>query len=317
MAESGLSGGFAELQTEVSDYLGLGRTAANLSTADTARVNAILKAGLRRFYGDYDWGFLKVIATMTTNAPYSTGTVTSSSTTVTLTTGTWPSWAANGEVTVDAVTYTVASRSSDSVIVLDTAPSSAFSADTFEIRQRDYEMPDNFGGSIIGEMHYRDTAAKKSNVSIRPQSEIRDRRARSDSSGEMVMAAIRPKASDGTDGQRWEVIFWPDPDAAYTIEYRYHQIQEDLDATNPYPLGGALHFEAIKCSCLARAELILNDEIGVWAHEYQQVLLRSIRRDQAADTAQFMPSYGNRSSTMQLDDRLTGFATVDGSKSDA
>jgi len=67
-----------------------------------------------------DWSYYHVHGRVITQAPYSTGTVTSSGTTVTLSNGTWPTWAATGAyLKVGQEICRVASRTSDSVIVLD------------------------------------------------------------------------------------------------------------------------------------------------------------------------------------------------------
>ena len=67
-----------------------------------------------------DWAYYHVHGRVITQAPYGTGTVTSASNVVTLTGGTWPSWAASGAyLKVGDEVCRVASRTSNSVIVLD------------------------------------------------------------------------------------------------------------------------------------------------------------------------------------------------------
>ena len=77
MAESTLSIGRPELLAEVGDLLDLGRTSTDWSATDLARVEAIIKAGLRRFYIPraqlagpviHHWSFLQPVATITTTA---------------------------------------------------------------------------------------------------------------------------------------------------------------------------------------------------------------------------------------------------------
>lgn len=69
------------------------------------------------------WEFYKTYADFTLREPYSTGTIalTNASTTVTLTTGTWPSWAALGKLKIGNKVYRIASRTSNAVVVLATA----------------------------------------------------------------------------------------------------------------------------------------------------------------------------------------------------
>lgn len=83
-----------------------------------------IKQAILRAYDELttmrDWSYYHVHGRVILQAPYSTGTVTSSGTTVTLTGGTWPTWAATGGyLKVGEEICRVASRTSDSVIVLD------------------------------------------------------------------------------------------------------------------------------------------------------------------------------------------------------
>ena len=73
MAESTLSLALADLRTEVSDFLGLGRTYASLSAGNQARVTMCIKRGLAQFYypppmnaGEepHDWSFLHPVGSM-------------------------------------------------------------------------------------------------------------------------------------------------------------------------------------------------------------------------------------------------------------
>jgi hypothetical protein len=110
--------------------------------------------------------------------------------------------------------------------------------------------------------------------------EIRDLKAASDVDGVMRKCAIRPQGGSGTDGQRWEVGFYPTPDNTYTLEYRYRRNPNDLTTAAPYPLGGALYSEAILECCLAEAELHKDDEYGIHNQKYvQEALPAAIRRD--------------------------------------
>src|SRR5574340_549520 len=86
-------------------------------------------------------------------APYSTGTVAYDHTggtnerQLTLTSGTWPTWAAYGRVKVDDVVCAVASRISDTVLTLDTAlnPGADVAAGTsYTLMRSVYTLPPDF-----------------------------------------------------------------------------------------------------------------------------------------------------------------------------
>jgi hypothetical protein len=90
------------------------------------------------------WPKYHEFSQITTNAPYATGTIAivSGSTTVTLTSGTWPTWAALGELYIDGQWYPVDSRSSASVVLLKTAWGTAsITGSTYNLVQHGYALP--------------------------------------------------------------------------------------------------------------------------------------------------------------------------------
>jgi hypothetical protein len=94
-----------------------------------------------------DWSYYHVHGRIVTDAPYGTGTVSSSGATVTLTGGTWPSWAGTGAyLKVGEQIARVASRTSGSVVVLDS--SLALKADVtsqpYTLYRTVYQLPDDF-----------------------------------------------------------------------------------------------------------------------------------------------------------------------------
>ena len=320
MAESGLSAGYPEFRARIGDFLGIGRDPASVtapwSNTDIARVDEIINQALRRVLGHYDWGFLKVTDTFSTVAPFTTGTVSSVGTTITLVGGVWPLTAADGELVVLGISYPVASRTSDTVIILDVSPKADFAAEPFELRQRDYQMPDAFGGPLIGDLHL--IAEESMSIPLRfvPQARIRDRRAQGNRTGRPLEVSIRPKPSDGTTGQRFEINIWPDVDDVYTIQFKYEQIQTNISTANPFPLGGMPLAQTFMYACLAEAESNLDDAMGLWAAKYQEELANAIRHDQLTDTADWMQHYGHQSPRHGLGQRLTGIARTDGQFSD-
>lgn len=96
-------------------------------------------------------------AFLSLQTPYTTGTIalTNASTTVTLTTGTWPTWAASGRILVNGQILDVATRSSNSVVLLGTAfGGDTDSSSSFVLFQDQYTLPDNmlaFGRILPGQ----------------------------------------------------------------------------------------------------------------------------------------------------------------------
>jgi len=94
-----------------------------------------------------DWAYYHVHGRVITQAPYSTGTVTSSGSTVTLTGGTWPSWAATGAyLKVGTEICRVASRTSGAVIVLDSSLTlkANVTAQPYTLYRTVYPLPSDF-----------------------------------------------------------------------------------------------------------------------------------------------------------------------------
>jgi len=85
-----------------------------------------IRTAIHRAYDELttirDWAYYHVHGRIVLQAPYSEGTVTSSGSTVTLTGGTWPSWAASGAyLKVGEEITRVAARTSNTVLVLDSS----------------------------------------------------------------------------------------------------------------------------------------------------------------------------------------------------
>ena len=110
-----------------------------------------IRTAIHRAYDELttirDWSYYHVHGRIILQAPYSTGTVTSSGTTATLTGGTWPSWAATGAyLRVGEEICRVATRTSNSVIVLDSALSlkANVTASPYILYRTVYPLPADF-----------------------------------------------------------------------------------------------------------------------------------------------------------------------------
>ena len=123
------------------------------------------------------------------------------------------------------------------------------------------------------------------------EARIRHYRQSSDSTGYPQFAAIRMKAGTGVEGQRREVMWYPTPNAAYVLSYRYETATDALGGDNQYPLGALHHAETLRHSCLAAAEATRNDEIGIHYHNFCRSLASSVMRDKR-DGPKFYGSVG-------------------------
>lgn len=174
-----------------------------------------------------------------------------------------------------------------------------------------YNLPDDYG-AIQGRM----TFPANSGICYRPiqivsEEMIREYAQRDTNNTRPRCAAIRPKPFDGTSGQRWQILFWPVPDAAYTLSYRYQANPAQLSTDAPYPLGGMKHAETIIESCLSVAESRMNDELGIHSANYQRLLLASIQQDRMNHTPHTY-GYNSDNESIYYDERPSDLVTYNG-----
>src|ERR1044071_7111632 len=100
---------FADANQDALDVV-----ASNTTTTERRYARRAVFDALREIANVTHWTYYTKIGRLTTTGSYTTGTVTYNSTTrvLTLTNGTWPSWAAQGDVILNNVTYPVVTRTS-------------------------------------------------------------------------------------------------------------------------------------------------------------------------------------------------------------
>lgn len=299
MAESTLAISYADLRKAIGHFVYGEVDPDNLDADELVAVDMIIKDGLNQFYMAGDWNFLKPTASITTVAPYSTGTiaVAITGTTVTLTDGVWPSWAAtNGTLVVDSTEYAIASRTDDTHIELSSAWTETTETAAEYVLNHDgnYDLPDDYadmeGSMVFHSKNYPDIVKVG-------EGHLTNLRNRDTSLSYPRFVAIRPKDfTDATAGQRFEIRLWPVPDAAYVLDYKKVILPNMLvDTTAEYPYGGAIHGLTIKASCMAMAESQEDENVGIWQKKYETFLANSIRLDMKTNQADYFGYNGDRS----------------------
>lgn len=308
-APSAVGTNFTALRKEIAHFVGWGRDPSKWDSEKTDVIDACIGRGLTRFYYPpplvqgqpaHSWSFLRPITTISTIAPYSTGTVAVNNGVVTLTGGTFPGWAAGGELTIGDRGFSVATRDSTTQLTLDDATVNVGAGAAFVLAQHTYDLPDDFG-SLDGPFTYAPGVSQEHHpIELVNEAEIRRMRQQGSAvtpSDRPRYAAYRPKPFSGSVGQRWEVIFYPNPNAQYTLQYRYEAIPGVLSETNPYPMGGPKHAETIIESCLAQAEQRMNDVQGVHSALFMQHLAASIDLDRAVSPVLVLGDTGTTNGT--------------------
>lgn len=307
MAESTLALEFDDFVIEVGEFLSFG---AAPTGADLTIVDAVIQRGYIQFLSppilpnetmQHRWSFLHPITTLTTQAPYSTGTIAydhtggASERLITLTNGTWPSWAADGSITISATTYAVLTRTSDSVILLadgDNPGADISSGTSYELGRQDMDLADDFGG-IEGTITYQGQSGKPPIIIIGTNQilELRNRQTVPIKSPQF--AAVRPRdladAANDT-GQRWEMLFYPTPDAAYVLTFQYIALVNKLVAgAASFPLGGMLQSRTVLASIMAEAERKLEPAPPTYRMYdlFIQLLKSSVMLDRTANAPEY------------------------------
>lgn len=313
MTESTLTHGLADLRTAIIEIVYGGSDPTdydNLAANEKATVDRIVKSGIRQFYSppiiggrSHDWSFLYINTTLTTNAPYATGTVTIASGVVTLSGGTFPSWAASGMLAISGNDYSVDSRDSDTQITLDDTSVTEVSATEYSLHQDDYTLPDDFS-RIIGDATFQQSANAWEPCRITSEARIRALRQndfqQNFAMDEPLRAAIVPVVNDPTVGTRMQIQFWPRITSAKIIGYRYRVRDDAPTTTNKYIYGASDHSETITASCQAMAELHQDRERGPFHAHFMQMLASSVERDRVANSGTFLGYNGDASDGAEM-----------------
>lgn len=297
MSESTLSLERNDLLKAIGNMLGMGVGSTWTDADFTTRVNMCVDIGTRNVYepavqpGElhtHIWSFMQPkLTSFDINASYSTSTVTVESGSVTLSiaspnqSAAFPSWAAAGELSVDGVSYTVATRGGDTSLTLDDTGVTEAAGSSYVLQQLDYVLPDLFGG-FRGDLYLGGNTDTIGRVLQRCDiSEILELRNRgvSDFDAQPCRYAVFPDAQTGTGGQRWLMAIWPTSDAAYTISGIYTINPYKLTSSLTYPMGGLPLAECLREACLAAAEIEFRGEPGIHSGMFGQRLQMAISYD--------------------------------------
>lgn len=300
MAAADLALTYTELRRWVARQVGADPTPGNWSSAETNNFGDMLKSGYRRFYfhalppGEmtpHVWSFLKTpaLTNLEVYAPYSTGTVEvaadAGGSEVTLTSGTWPSWAADGELYVDGGWYTVKSRTDDDTILLDDTSVTVSSGTSYTLVQREYSLPDDFGGMVEpfsfrrDQTQWSDWGTVDKRLQQVNEALIRSVDDANQTEGPPEYFAIVSVAPTSTQETKQAVLFSPTPDQTYQLWYRYMVVPPALDGTtNVYCYGAAQYSETLLLSCLDAVLQGLYDDDS--KHQaYLESMTASVRLD--------------------------------------
>lgn len=253
-----------EIQNTVSYHAGFGNNYSGLADPgnEKFRVDEAIKSGVARVYYKpmyivpqtgkrlaHEWSFMRKRLPLNTTNPYKEGTIGIASGVVTLTSGTWPSWAAQGDLSVTGGVYDVATRDSDTQITLEDTSVDKDAGESYTLRQRWYDLPDDFGQmdeEIMFERYHAIAPIKKTSAAI-----IRSLRQQNFDEFRPKFYYFRQKEQDGSAMQKSEIEFYPVADQQYELEGEYTILINALTSGAAYPVGDASQRELLIESCLA------------------------------------------------------------------
>jgi len=108
------------------------------------------------------------------------------------------------------------------------------------------------------------------------------------SSGYPLLFAFCPKDHPGVEEHRNKIMLWPKPDQEYTLNLPVKIAPAELSNERPVPYGGPQFGELILSSCLAVAELRINNEKGVHSVTFQEQLAAAVAVDDSRHRGTFV-----------------------------
>jgi hypothetical protein len=117
-------------------------------------------------------------------------------------------------------------------------------------------------------------------VKIRHDSVIRKLQSSNPENGRPAFYSVRTTLFDPDVGSRKSIVFYPTPDAVYTLKAPMILRPVEINSENPYPVGGSVLGHVILEACLASAEHNYEEREHVHEKRFQELISIAIQRDQ-------------------------------------
>jgi len=254
---------------------------SGFSSDQTSDIEQCIGDGLRDVYAAHRWSFFRPVKDITTTAPYATGTVTIASGVVTLSGGTFPSWAAVGVLKVSNEYYEVSTRDGDTQVTLEDTSVTVAAATSYELGRPEYDLPASVEAIDGIELTYEAGQADcYPPIYQRSDAEIRRKRQDDPYHNRPLFYGVRTVEFDPTVGSRRRLTLYPTPNGAYVLRTRMKLRPTMIDATNCYPVGAETLTQVITEACLAAAERNFDEREGRHTERFQELLPQAIAADQ-------------------------------------
>lgn len=233
--------------------------------------------GLRKLASAARWSYLYDRLRVNTVAPYSTGTVAydhaggAHERLLTLTSGTWPEWAAQGSVRIGEVSYEVAERKSDTLVTLsvNSNPGADVASTSYTLYRDTYPLPTDFtaAGPLIIVGHSTLLSYEVPTTWLERQRVL---------TGEALPATYCVRG-DPNYQNALAISLFPPPDAAYQIDGVYERRPRDLKVED---------YSAGTVSCTAGASTLTGSGTA-WASKLVGTVIRLSASAQNLPTAEW------------------------------
>jgi hypothetical protein len=283
---------FAKMQETVAFAAGWDRTTGNWATDRDNFFVMVKKECLSQFENPppiagertaHNWSFMHPWTTLELTPAYATGTVTIVAGVVTLAGGTFPAWAAQGDIWVtdddESRRYSVNTRDSNTQVTLNDTSVAVSAGAEYSLKRHSYDLPADFGGTMENPFNFqRDNIYAGRTIKHVGAHELRqfDR----DLDGVPCVYSLDSIAPTTTASSTWKVTFAPLPGSTMFLEYQYHAVPPDVTSGGTYAYGGAVHSETILASLVAATKKKLNHQDADQAYaDFMRKLDASVRYD--------------------------------------
>lgn len=123
----------------------------------------------------------------------------------------------------------------------------------------------------------------------------------SDTSGTPQMAAYRAVAHNEGDfltGMRYELLLWPTPDSAYTLDLRYRCNPLAPSDDDVLPIGDECHVQTLIEACLTEIEKFNGEPNGPHEQAFQERIRASISHDRLVSCPETLGRNRDRSDSL-------------------
>lgn len=292
MAESTLSIDYDEIRAEMGRRMGRGRDSSNWGSGDTATMAACLKKAQRQAYfppNGHQWNFLRPMATMelwsSITGTINTATYSASTglTTIVATASVFKPTCPGHSLVDDSTdnSYTIDSYTSGTTVLV--VGNASAETGTFAVTGDDvYRAPDNFANIEDGKMWFSaDNAYQRRTVDQVSPGIIEQARS-NDITGIPARFAVVPTLNLAGQ-QRWDFIFYPQPDGVYTLRYRYRVQPDVLTSTATAPYGPTWFGEILLASARAEIEREIFGQYGADRQTFLSLLDAGMVNDRKTD----------------------------------